>query len=95
MTSKERALLRGAANTMESILQIGKDGVTDNVVRQAWEALEARELFKGTVLPSAGITPKEAVSVLCERTHSQPVQCIGNRFVIYRRADKNSKYGID
>lgn len=94
MTSKERALLRSAANTMEPILHIGKDGITDNVVQQAWEALEARELFKGVVLPTAGMTPREAVAALCERTHAQPVQCIGNRFVLYRRADKNSRYGI-
>lgn len=94
MTSKERALLRSAANTMEPILHIGKDGITDNVVQQAWEALEARELLKGVVLPAAGMTPREAMAALCERTHAQPVQCIGNRFVLYRRADKNSRYGI-
>jgi len=95
MTGKERALLRGAANVMEPILHIGKEGVTDAVVQQAWEALEARELIKGAVLPAAGITPKEAVAILCERTHAQPVQCIGRRFILYRRADKNSKYGIE
>ncbi len=95
MTSKERATLRAAANTMEPILHVGKEGVTESVVQQAWEALEARELFKGAVLPSAGLTPREAVALLCERTHAQPVQCIGNRFVIYRKADKNPKYGID
>ena len=95
MTSKERALLRGAANTMEPILHIGKDGITDNVVQQAWEALEARELLKGVVLPTAGMTPKEAAALLCERTHAQPVQCIGNRFTIYRKSNKNSQYGIE
>lgn len=95
MTGKERALLRSAANTLEPILHIGKEGVTDPVVQQAWEALEARELIKGTVLPTAGITPREAVAVLCERTHAQPVQCIGRRFTIYRKADSNSKYGIN
>lgn len=95
MTSKERALLRAAANTMEPILHIGKEGVTDNVAQQAWEALEARELIKGVVLPNAGMTPREVVAILCDRIHAQPVQCIGNRFVIYRKADKNAKYGID
>ena len=94
MTGKERALLRSVANTLEPILHIGKEGVTDPVVQQAWEALEARELIKGTVLPTAGITPWEAAAILCERTHAQPVQCIGRRFIIYRKADNNPKYGI-
>ncbi len=94
MTSKERAVLRGAANTMEPILHIGKDGVTDNVVQQAWEALGARELIKGAVLDNSGLTAREVLEVLCERTHAQPVQSIGSKFVLYRRADKNSKYGI-
>jgi RNA-binding protein len=95
MTGKERAVLRSAANAMEPILQIGKEGVTDRVVHQTWEALEARELLKGTVLPGAGMTAREVLTLLCERTHAQPVQCIGNRFVMYRRADKNSRYGIN
>ena len=94
MTSKERASLRAAAQSMDPILHIGKDGITDNVVQQAWEALEARELIKGTVLPASGITPRAAMDLLCERTHAQPVQLIGNRFVLYRKADKNSRYGI-
>ncbi len=95
MTSKERATLRAAANTMESILHVGKEGITDQVAQQAWEALEARELIKCTVLQSAGMTARDAAQTLCERTHAQPVQCIGNRFVIYRKADKNPRYGIE
>ena len=95
MTSKDRARLRSAASTMEPILHIGKDGITDNVVQQAWEALEARELFKGAVLQSAGMTAREALEALCERTHAQPIQSIGNRFVLYRKADKDSRYGIE
>jgi len=94
MTGKERATLRSVANALEPILHIGKEGVSDAVVQQAWEALEARELIKGTVLPTAGLTPREVVEILCERTHAQPVQCIGRRFTIYRKADTNSKYGI-
>jgi RNA-binding protein len=80
---------------MESILHVGKEGITDQVAQQAWEALEARELIKGTVLPTAGITAREAAQALCERTHAQPVQCIGKRFVIYRKADKSPRYGVE
>lgn len=95
MTSKERATLRGIANDMEPILHIGKDGITPNLVHQAWEALEARELIKVTVQQNAPMDAREAMRELCEKVHAQPVQCIGRRFVIYRKASKDSKYGID
>lgn len=91
MTGKQRAYLRGLANTMEPILHVGKDGVTDNVIRQADDALEARELFKGTVLQNSSVTAREAADELCEATGAQPVQCIGNRFVIYRPKKKDPK----
>ena len=87
MTGKERAYLRGLANTMDPILHIGKEGITQAVVQQAWDALEARELIKVALLRSAPYqTAREACGLLCERTHAQSVQCIGSRFVIYRRA---------
>lgn len=95
MTSKERAVLRAAANTFEPILHIGKEGISPALVQQVWEALEARELIKGTVLPAAPLDAREAVAALCEATHAQPVQVIGRRFVIYRKASKNSQYGIE
>lgn len=84
MTSKQRAYLRGLANTMEPILHVGKDGVNDNMVKQLSDALEARELIKGTVLPNCPLTAREAVDELCAGAKAEPVQCIGNRFVIYR-----------
>ena len=60
LTSKQRAQLRGLANGLDTILQIGKEGIGDNLVQQANEALEARELIKGRVLESAMLTPREA-----------------------------------
>lgn len=87
MTSKQRAYLRGMANTMDPVLHIGKEGITPAVVQQAWDALEARELIKVTVQRYAPYeTAKEALHELCEKTHAEPVQCIGSKFVIYRRA---------
>lgn len=87
MTSKDRAYLRSLANTMEPILHIGKEGISDTVVQQAWDALEARELIKATVLRNAPYeTAREACNELCERTHAEPVQCIGSKFVLYRRS---------
>lgn len=91
MTSKQRAYLRGLANAAEPILQVGKDGVTENVIRQADGALEARELFKGAVLQNSPVTAREALDLLCEATGAEPVQSIGNRFVLYRARKKEPK----
>ena len=95
MTTKQRAALRAMCNTMEPILQIGKDGITDNLVKQCWDALEARELIKITVLKTAPYTAREASDTLCERVHAEPVQTIGNRFSIYRQARKDSKIKLE
>lgn len=95
MTTKQRAALRSMANTLEPILHIGKDGINDNLVKQAWDALEARELIKATVLQNAPLTAREACDELCERVHADPVQVIGSKFVIYRKARKNSKIDLD
>ncbi|MBR3502896.1 MAG: YhbY family RNA-binding protein [Clostridia bacterium] len=95
MTTKQRAALRSMANTLEPILHIGKDGINDNLVKQAWDALEARELIKATVLQNAPLSAREACDELCERVHADPVQVIGSKFVIYRKARKNSKIDLD
>ena len=91
MTSKQRAYLRGLANTMEPIVHVGKDGVNDNMVRQLSDALEARELVKGTVLQNSPVTAREAIAALCEGANAEPVQCIGNRFVVYRARERDRK----
>ena len=80
MTSKQRAYLRSMANTMETILYVGKEGVTAGTVKEAYDALEARELIKGCVQQGAPLTAKEALQALCEKTGAEPIQCIGRRF---------------
>ena len=96
MTTKQRAALRSMCNTMEPVLQIGKDGITDNVVKQCWDALEARELIKVNVQRNAPyMSAREACNELCERVHAEPVQTIGNRFCIYRQARENSKIRLE
>ena len=95
MTTKQRAALRAMCNTMEPVLQIGKDGITDNLAKQCWDALEARELIKDNVQRNAPYTAREACEALCERVHAEPVQCIGNRFSIYRQARENSKIRLE
>ncbi|MBP3410239.1 MAG: YhbY family RNA-binding protein [Clostridia bacterium] len=96
MTTKQRAKLRAMCNTMEPVLQIGKDGITDNVIKQCWDALEARELIKVNVQRNAPyMSTREACDELCERVHAEPVQTIGNRFCIYRQARKDSKIRLE
>jgi RNA-binding protein len=87
LTSKQRAGLRSMANTMETILYVGKEGITDATVKEAYDALEARELIKCAVQQNCELTAREALDELCSRVHAEPVQCIGRRFVMYRRSN--------
>ena len=91
MTGKQRAQLRGMANTIETILYIGKEGIGENTLRECEDALEARELIKGCVQQGCPLDAKEALQELCERTQAEPIQHIGRRFVLYRRSRENPK----
>ena len=91
LTSKQRAQLRGLANRIDTILQVGKDGLKENLVKQADGALEARELIKGRVLESAMLTPRETAEALASATRSEVVQVIGTKFVLYRQSHKKDK----
>ncbi len=91
LTSKQRAQLRGMANTIDTILHIGKEGVTEAVIQQANEALEARELVKGRVLENSLLTAREACDQLTLPTRSEPVQVIGSKFVLYRETHSKPK----
>lgn len=88
LTSKQRAQLRGLANPLEVILTIGKGDITDNVVKQADDALEAHELIKCKVLENSLLSAREACDELARHTHSEPVQVIGSKFVLYRHSRK-------
>ena len=96
MTTKQRAALRSMGAVMEPDLHIGKEGITPTVIKQCWDALEARELIKVQVQRNApyGQT-REACDELCEKVHAEPVQVIGNRFVIYREAREDSRIHLD
>ena len=84
LTSKQRAQLRSLANGEDTIVQIGKSGITDSVVAQAAEALKARELIKCQVLDNSLLSAREACGELCRLCLAEPVQVIGTRFVIYK-----------
>ena len=95
MTGKQRARLRAMANTIETILYIGKEGITDNTVKECYDALEARELIKGCVQQGAPISSREALTELCSRTGAEPIQQIGRRFVMYRPRRENPKIVVE
>ena len=86
LTSKQRAFLRGKANTIDAIFQIGKGGINDNFLSQLSDALDARELVKIKVLESSMLTSREASEAICGATGADPVQCIGTKLGIYRPA---------
>lgn len=91
LTSKQRAQLRGLANNIDTILHIGKDGIGDNLIRQADDALEARELIKGKVLENSMLSARECAEELARATRSQVVQVIGTKFVLYRETHSKEK----
>ncbi len=91
MTSKQRAYLKGLAMKMEPIMQLGKGSVTPENPAAADEALAARELIKISVLQNCLDDPRQMAEVLAERTHSQVVQVIGRKIVLYREGKDNKK----
>lgn len=92
LTSKQRAYLRSLAVNEDTILMVGKSGMGPEIVKQADDALEKRELIKGRVLPdSCPVSSREAAEELAEKTNSDVVQVIGSRFVLYRRKKKDPK----
>ena len=95
MTGKQRAGLRKMANGLETIIYIGKEGVTNRVVKEVYDALEARELIKGCVQQGAPLDAREALTALCEKTGAEPIQFIGRRFVMYRPSRENPRIVIE
>ncbi len=89
LTGKQRSYLRSLSNSLQPIFQVGKGGINDNMVKQFSDALEARELIKATVLNNADCDARTVAEELAESTHSEIVQVIGNKFVLYRESEKN------
>ncbi|MGI6672150.1 MAG: YhbY family RNA-binding protein [Christensenellales bacterium] len=94
LTAKQRAQLRAMANTLPVVLYIGKDGVTEGTVKEAYDVLNARELIKCAMQQNAPLSAREASDILCERLGASPVQVIGSKFVLYRKNDKHPKIEI-
>jgi len=91
LNSRQRAQLRGLANSIDTIIHIGKDGIGENLIKQANDALEARELIKGKVLENSMLSAREGADELARATRSQVVQVIGTKFVLYRETHSKEK----
>lgn len=91
MTSKERAYLRCLANSIDAIFQIGKGGISNNLITQLSDALEARELIKISVLETAPANAKLLGNEIANSTNSILVQTVGNKITLYRARKKDPK----
>lgn len=94
MTSKQRAYLRGQANTLEPIFQIGKTGLSENLLKQLSDALEARELIKISVLETAPHTAKDLSIDISNSINTEVIQVIGNKITLFRQKKKDSRYQL-
>ena len=91
ITTKQRAKLRGLANGIDTILQVGKGGINDELVIQVNDALKARELIKMRVLETSPLDSREAAGELAELCKAYIVQVIGSRFVLYKKNHQKPK----
>ena len=91
LTSKQRAYLRGLAAKEDTILQIGKDGITENTAIALSDALKARERVKARVLENSMLTAREAADTLAARCRAEQVQVIGSKFVLYKRNETDPR----
>lgn len=91
LTSKERAALRAQANGIDTVLTVGKSGVTENVVLETCVLLDSRELVKGKVLENALMSPQEVLEALCRATGAEPIGTVGSKFILYRESEKLKK----
>lgn len=94
LTGKQRAMLRKMANSIPALYQIGKDGVSENVLKQLDDALEARELVKVHILESALLDTRPTADDVAEKLSADSVQAIGSKFVLYRPSVNNPKIEI-
>ncbi|MCI9337619.1 MAG: ribosome assembly RNA-binding protein YhbY [Lachnospiraceae bacterium] len=84
MTSKQRAYLKSLASNLNPIFQVGKASLTPEVTEAIREAFNTNELIKVAVLKNCADDPREIAEMVAERTHSQVVQVIGKRFILYK-----------
>lgn len=94
LTSKQRAKLRGIANNLDPVFQVGKGEIDENLIKSTLDCLAARELIKMKVLETSLYNAKEAANMLAENTGADVVQVIGSKFVLFKQKDKDSAFDI-
>lgn len=94
LTSKQRAYLRSLSQSLDTIFQIGKGGISEELCNQIGNALEARELIKARVLDNSGYTAREAAEEIAEAISCDVVSCVGSRFVLYKESAKKKRIEI-
>lgn len=95
ITSKQRAFLRKMGHTLEPIFQIGKEGLTEEVLKGIDGALTKREILKVHILETALLDTKITCNLVAERLGAEPVQAIGNKFIIYRKSGEEKYRKIE
>ncbi|HLV09571.1 MAG TPA: ribosome assembly RNA-binding protein YhbY [Halanaerobiales bacterium] len=94
LSGKQRSYLRGQANRLEPIIHIGKDGITEGLIKQVLEALEAHELIKGRVLQNSLEEVEDVARQLIEECGAELVQVIGNVFILFKRNEEEPVYHL-
>lgn len=92
LTSKQRAVLRAQANTLDPVFQVGKGEIDEMLIKSTADCLAARELIKMKVLENSMYNAREAAEILADATGADVVQVIGAKFVLYLQKKKDSKY---
>lgn len=95
LTSKQRAYLRSLASEYDTIFQIGKGGITDEICTQIANALEARELIKARVLDSSGYSAREAAEEIAQNIDCDVVSCVGTKFILYKPSSKKRRIELN
>lgn len=95
ITSKQRAYLRSMATSIPAIMQVGKGGITENLVKTVSDALEARELIKMSVLENSEYTPRDTAEELADAVGAEVVGVIGRKIILYRESVNHKKIELD
>ncbi len=94
LTGKQKRFLRSEAHHLQPLFQIGKHGLTESVIVQIEEALEAKELIKVNILQNCGEDKKDIAATLSERDGLEVVQVIGNILVLYKESTENKRIDL-
>lgn len=91
LNSKQRAYLRSMSQQLDTIFQVGKGGISDEMCTQISNAIEARELIKLRVLENSGFTARDAAEIIASKVSADVVSCVGTRFVLYKESENKKK----